>query len=130
MDAEIGRHADAAALLAALALYETWLSNLEGPNLLGLETSLGQRELQKVLDLRRASFPNLTEEITGLLLAHVRIADAVYGHQLGVLRGTTRPVDDHELFTALAQTQHSAIERVRRAVAAADLAPSLARCAP
>lgn len=112
----------AVALLTALDAYEQWLSDFEGPDFLGTDTRVGQAKLQKVLDIRREAFPRLTQEITELLLAHAHIVELAYECQLRAVRDATRgQCGVHEGLPRLAQRQRTAIETLRRSVAASDM---------
>lgn len=110
---------EAVALIGALVAYEKWVANLVRPGgSWGGDAHIGHRQLQKLLEIRRTSFPDLKDEATALLLAHAGIAHVLYQQELRALRGTeSRPVDDHDRCAALTDRQLMVIEALRRAVA-------------
>ena len=132
---EANRHLSApvAALTAALDTYVAWLSGLcgragPGPAVLGT----GQRELQKVLDIRRASFPQLASEATEVLLGHAELANLMYERQLQAGRGNgaASSGDFCARCNGLVERQYRAIELFRQAGARTGRGPHAVFLAP
>lgn len=113
------------ALLSALDAYANWLCNMAGHSgMLGGDTSVGRSELQKVLDIRRASFPHLTQTVIEVLVAHSAFAGLLYERQHRALRGAAPQVfDDQRRCADLEQRQRLAIGLLRLAVASPELSP-------
>jgi hypothetical protein len=118
MDIEHTPPAHVAAFFAALDDYIQWLSSLgELQSALARDMSTGQRELQKVLDLRRTSFPALTPEVTEVLVVHTELTGLLYEHQLhGPPKTTAGKLAEHLKCADLVQTQFVLIELLRRHV--------------
>jgi hypothetical protein len=109
-----------AALLTALDDYANWLSMVAGPpGFRDSDTSVGQGELWKLLEIRRTWFPHLTQETTELLVVHTDITSLLYERQLRAVRGSTSSGDFDDLAgcAGLVRRQLAAIEQLRRAVA-------------
>lgn len=118
MDEGIHGQSPAGALLTTLDAYENWLSELESPGWLSVDTRVGTALLQKVRDIVQEAFPPLDREIR-LLLAHAHLGDLVEECQVHTSGGPpTWPATKQKEFTRLAREQRAAIEALRGAVAA------------
>jgi hypothetical protein len=133
MEAVRHQSAPVADLAAALDTYVAWLSGLcgragPGPAVLGT----GQRELQQVLDIRRASFPQLASQATEVLLGHAELVNLMYERQLraGPGNGDASSTDFCAKCKGLVERQYRAIELLRGAGAQKAQGPNAVFLAP
>jgi hypothetical protein len=107
-----------ATFVRALDAYAKWVGNLVRPGgSWGGDARIGYAYLQRVLEIRRTSFPHLASAATDLLVTHSEIANLIYAHELRAIHSSsTDRVQECDHGAQAATRQLVAIERLRRAV--------------